>query len=144
MSQLHYFETKCLKLDASWAKPCRYIAICVHCTAERKFSQPQAYIHHFLHLCLLSVNGLIAHGACFVVQQLTRALSTNWSKSYSGLSDGLHGYKPLFLQFYWQQTRVCAGPWWNGKVEQPRKMRQDSPLSFVNGFEENFHHFTIL
>ena len=78
---------------------------------RRKFSQPQAYMHHFLHLCLLSVNGFIAHGACFVVQQLTRALCTNWSKSYSGLSDGLHGCKPLFLQFYWQQTRVCAGPW---------------------------------
>ena len=46
-------------------------------------------MHNFLHLCILSVYGL---RACFVVQQLARALSTKWNKSYGEVMGWVDGW----------------------------------------------------
>lgn len=46
-------------------------------------------MHNFLHLCMLSVYGL---RACFVVQQLARALSTKWNKSYGEVTGWVDGW----------------------------------------------------
>ena len=49
-------------------------------------------MHNFLHLCMLSVYGLMARWACFVVQQLARALSTKWNKSYGEVMGWVDGW----------------------------------------------------
>ena len=55
-------------------------------TAEKekkiKYNQASQAHHASFSPFVLTVDGLMAREACFVVQRIARALSTKWSKSY--------------------------------------------------------------